>query len=108
MQWTIYHVRIEMVYGLSICVEISRKTRVPLIGNETGRLVKFVDLCRKRINKRETWHTEKRYCCCFAENLVRTFQSGKKLGFCSSKAVVSVLFLILCSFVVYTTERFMF
>ena len=39
---------------------------------------------------------------------MRKFQSGKKLGFCSSKAVVPVLFLILCSFVVYTTERLMF
>ena len=28
---------------------------------------------------------------------MRKFQSSKKLGFCSSKAVVRVLFLILCS-----------
>ena len=47
------------VYCLSKCVEISRRTRVPVIGNETGRLVQFVDLCRKWINKSETcltWH----------------------------------------------------
>ena len=26
---------------------LSRSTFLPVIGNETGRLVKFVDLCRK-------------------------------------------------------------
>ena len=33
---------------------------VPVKGNETWRLVKFVDLCRKWINKRETWHILRR------------------------------------------------
>ena len=39
--------RFDGVYYLSKCVEISRSTRVPVIGNETGCLVQFVDLCRK-------------------------------------------------------------
>ena len=39
--------RSDRVYCLSICVAISRSTRVPVIENGTGRLVKFVDLCRK-------------------------------------------------------------
>ena len=48
VQWKIYHVRIEMRQSLlSFCVEISRSARVPVIGNEIGRLVKIVDLCRK-------------------------------------------------------------
>ena len=38
--------RLDIVYCLSTCVEISIRTRIPGIGNETGRLVK-VDLCRK-------------------------------------------------------------
>ena len=52
--------RWDRVYRLSICVEISRSTRVPVRRNETGRLVKFVDLCRKWIIKSETWHILRR------------------------------------------------
>ena len=59
-RFTTCALRWDRVYCLSICVEISRSTRVPVIGNETGRLVKFVDLCRKWINKSETWHILRR------------------------------------------------
>ena len=62
VQWTIttFAFRWGRGYGLSICVEVCRSTRVPVTGNETGRLVKFEDLCRKWINKSETWHILRR------------------------------------------------
>ena len=53
--------RWDRVYCLSICVDISRITRVAVIGNEIGRLVKFVDLCRKWINILKTWHILRRH-----------------------------------------------
>ena len=46
-RFTTCALRCDGVYYLSKCVEISRSTRVLVIGNETGRLVQFVDLCRK-------------------------------------------------------------
>ena len=38
--------RLDRVYCLSTCVEISRSTRVPVIGNETVRFVDFSQICR--------------------------------------------------------------
>ena len=59
-QFTTCALRWDTVYCLSTCVDITRSTRVPVTGNETGRLVKFEDLCRKWINKSETLHILRR------------------------------------------------
>ena len=111
VQWTIYHVRIEMRQSLlsfNMCWHFQNYP----CNSDRERNRTFSHICRslQKINQ-HTWnlaHIEKTYYCFFAENLMRKFQSGKKLGFCSAKAVVPVLFLILCSFVVYSTERLMF
>ena len=42
-RFTTCALRRDRVYCLSICVEISRSTRVPVRGNKTGRLVKFAE-----------------------------------------------------------------
>ena len=50
VQWTIHHVRIEMrssLLSFNMCWNFKKYPCACVIGNETGRLVKFVDLCRK-------------------------------------------------------------
>ena len=66
--WKIVDWDVKPQHKQTTCVEISRSTRVPVIGNETGRLV-----CRslQKMNKQK-WNLA-HYCCCFAENLMRKF-----------------------------------
>ena len=110
VQWTIYHVRTEVRQSLlsfSICWNF-QKYPCTSDRERTGRLVKFVDLCRKWINKVKPGIYWEEILLLLRWKFDAKISIGKKLGFCSSKAEVPVLFLILYSFVIYTTERLMF
>ena len=79
VQWTITTCALtwDRIYRLSTCVEISRSNRVPVIGNETGRLVNLEISAENESTKVKPgiyWEEILLWC----EN----FNPVKHLGFC--------------------------